>query len=137
LFHKWTVTTALSGIVGRENVIDLAGLGKGCPKMSEERLQRIRGDETSAGAACELGLDLGELQREAMKLVAARLFRIGQSRSRPLGSLDKLPAVDGPVAKSQTRDRVRWLLVHEGACFLAETAGKLSGSVMPSLPTMS
>jgi hypothetical protein len=86
-------------------------------------LRRIRGDETSADAARELGLDLGELQRETMKLAAVRLFRIGQSRSRPLGSPDKLPAVDGPVAKSPTRDRANWLAAHEGACFLPKTGG--------------
>ena len=55
-------------------------------------------------------------------MAAIRLFRIGQSRSRPLGSPDKLPAVDGPVAKSPTRDRANCLAAHEGACFLAETA---------------
>jgi hypothetical protein len=37
------------------------------------------------------------------------------------------------VAKSPTRDRVNWFAAHEVACFLAETAGKLSGSVTPSL----
>src|SRR6266496_4934471 len=91
--------------------------------MSEERLRRTRGDETSADAARELGLDSGELQRKKMKLADVRLFRIGQSRSRPLGSPDKLPAVDGPVAKSTTHDRVNWLAAHEGACFLPETGG--------------
>jgi hypothetical protein len=40
-----------------------------------------------------------------------------------LGSPDKLAAVDGPVAKSPTRDRVDWLAAHEGACFLPETGG--------------
>lgn len=67
-----------------------------------------------------------------MKLAAVRLFRIGQSRSRLLGSPDKLPAVDGPVAKSSTRDSVNWLAAHE-ACFLAETGEKHSGSVTPCL----
>ncbi len=95
--------------------------------MSEERLRRTRRGETSADAARELGLDSGELQREKMKLPAVRLFRIGQSRSRPLGSPDKLPAVDGPVAKSPTRDRVNWLAAHKGACFLPETGGGHSG----------
>ena len=82
-----------------------------------------RCDEASTDAAGELGPDLGEPQREAMKLTAVRLFGIRQSRSRPLGSPDKLPAVDGPVAKSPTRDRVNWLAAHEGACFLPETGG--------------
>jgi len=82
-----------------------------------------RCDEASTDAAGELGPDLGEPQRETMKLAAVRLFGIRQSRSRPLGSPDKLPAVDGPVAKSPTRDRVNWLAAHEGACFLPETGG--------------
>jgi hypothetical protein len=65
--------------------------------------------EPSADATRELRLDSGELQRETMKLPAVRLFRIGQSRSRPLGSPDELTAVDGPVANNSTRDRVNWL----------------------------
>jgi hypothetical protein len=70
-----------------------------------------------------------------MKLAAIRLFRIGKSPSRLLGSPDKLPAVDGPVAKSPTRDRVNWLAGYGGAYFLLEMAEKLSGSVTPSLAT--
>jgi hypothetical protein len=70
-----------------------------------------------------------------MKLAVVRLFRIGHSRSWLLGPPDKLPAVavDGPVAKSSTRDRVNWfrLAAHEDSCFLGETAEKLSGSVTP------
>ena len=55
-----------------------------------------------------------------MKQAAVNRFRIGQSRSRPLGSPDKLPAVDGPVAKSPTGDCVNWLAPHERASFLSE-----------------
>jgi hypothetical protein len=91
--------------------------------MSDERLRRVRGEETSDGAARELGPDSGELRREKMKLAAVRLFRIGRSRGRPLGSLENLPAVDGPVAESPTRDHVNWLAAHESACFLPETEG--------------
>lgn len=91
--------------------------------ISEEQLRQIRGDESSADAARELGLDLSELQREAMKLAAVGLFRTGQSRGRPLGTPDKLPAVDGPVAKSHTRDQMNRLAAHEGAFFLPETGG--------------
>ena len=87
---------------------------------------RLRGsprcDEISEGAVRELGLDPGELRREAMKLAAVRLFRIGRSRGRPRDPR-RLPAVDGPVAKSPTRDRVNWLAAHERACFLSETGG--------------
>jgi len=76
----------------------------------------------SADAACELGLDSRELGSEVLNLAAVMLLRKGQSRSRPLESPDNLLAVDGPVAKSPTRDRVNCLAVHESACFLAETA---------------
>jgi hypothetical protein len=72
----------------------------------------------SAGAAREVGPDSGELGREAKKLAAVGPFRMGQNRCRPLESPDHLPAVDGPMAKSQTRDRVTWLAVQEGARFL-------------------
>lgn len=41
------------------------------------QLRRMRGDETSAGAACELGPDSSQLRREAVKLAAVSLFRIG------------------------------------------------------------
>src|SRR6266496_2502732 len=102
--------------------------------MSEERLRRTRGDETSADAARELGLDSGELQREKMKLADVRLFRIGQSWSRPLRSPDKLPAVDGPVSKSPTRDRVIWLAAHEVPAFFPrpEAGTQLSAGWGPS-----
>ena len=77
----------------------------------------------SADAARKLGLDSRELRSEAKKLAALMLFRIGQSRGRPSECPDRLPLVDGPVAKRQTRDRVSWLAVHESACFLPETGG--------------
>src|SRR5450759_172371 len=95
------------------------GKSRGGPRSG----RGIRGDETSADAARELEFGSGELRCEAKKLAAVSVFRIGQSRGRPLESPDKLPAVDGPVAKSQTRDRASWLAVHEGACFLPETGG--------------
>ena len=53
-----------------------------------------------------------------MKLAAVNWLRIGQSRRRPLGSPDKLTAVDGPVAESPTRDPVNRLAPH--ASFLSE-----------------
>jgi hypothetical protein len=67
--------------------------------------------ETSADAARQLEPGSGEFRCEAKKLPAVSPFRIGQSRSRPFQSPDRLPTVDGPVAKSQTRDRVNWLAV--------------------------
>ena len=54
-----------------------------------------------------------------MKLAAVSRFRIGQRRSRPLGSPDKLPVIDGPVAKRPTDDCVNWLAPHERASFLS------------------
>ncbi len=86
-------------------------------------MRGICGDKTSADAGRELGLDSSELRHEAKKLAAVSPFLIGQSRGRLVESPDKLPAVDGPVAKSQTRDRVNSLADHEGACFLPETGG--------------
>jgi hypothetical protein len=63
-----------------------------------------------------------------MKLAAVRLFRIRKSRGRLLGSPDKLPAIDGPVAKSSTRHCVNWLAAHESACFLADRGEALGVS---------
>jgi hypothetical protein len=56
-----------------------------------------------AGAERELGLDVGELLREAMKLAIITPFRVGESRSRPRRSSDEIRTVDGPVAKNPTR----------------------------------
>ena len=85
---------------------------------------QMRGEGVLAISARELGLDSLELRRETICLAAVSVLRrMGPSRRRPLGSSDKLLAVDGPVAKSQTRDRVNWLAAHEGACFLPETGG--------------
>ena len=83
-------------------------------RRSEDRLPRIRGDETSADAMRELGLDSGQLRHEAMKLAAFRLFRIEHRWSRPLGFPDKLPAVDGPVTKSPARDCGNGMPAHRG-----------------------
>ena len=73
--------------------------------------RRPGGPTTSAGAARELGSGSGELRREAKKPAAVSPFHIGQSRRRPLGFSDELLAVDGPAAKSQSRDRVNGLPV--------------------------
>jgi hypothetical protein len=81
------------------------------------------GDESSADAGRALGLDLGEFRREAEKVAAVGPFGIGQRRGWPLESSDGLPAVDRPMAKNLTRDRLRGLAAHEGACFLPETGG--------------
>jgi hypothetical protein len=84
-------------------------------------LGQMRGEGVLDVSAGELGLDSRELRRETVRLAAVGVLRrMGPSRRRPLGSSDKLPAVDGPVAKSETRDRLNWLAAHEGACFLPE-----------------
>ncbi len=84
----------------------------------------MRGEGLLALSPGELGFDSRELRRETIRLAAISVLRrMGPSRRRPLGSSDELPAIDGPVAKSQTRDRVNWLATHEGACFLPETGG--------------
>jgi hypothetical protein len=70
----------------------------------------MRGEGVLAVSARELGLDSGELRRKTIRLAAVGVFRrMRPSRRGPLGSSDKLPAVDGPVAKSQTRGGVNWL----------------------------
>ena len=87
----------------------------------EERLARGRvdeADELSAGAVRELGLDPGKPRRESKKPAGVSPFGIGRSRGRPPGSPDRLPAVDGPVAKSETRYRVNLLATHERLSFL-------------------
>ena len=90
---------------------------------------RRRGERLAVSAR-ERGLDLRELRRETIHLGAVRVLgRMESSQRQPLGSSDKLPAVDGPMAKNQTRGRANWLAAHVSSTFPPETAGKLLGSV--------
>jgi hypothetical protein len=73
-------------------------------------VRQTRGESLLALSQGELGFDSRELRRETIRLAAVSVLRrMGPSRRRPLRSSDKLPAVDGPMAQSQTRDRVNWL----------------------------
>src|SRR4029450_3160352 len=68
----------------------------------------------SADGAREIGLDWGESCRDEVNLIAVWLLQIGQSRSRPFGPADEIPAVDGPVAKIPTGDRVNGVVGEDG-----------------------